>query len=136
MEHLVDMDQVHEGIGLRGYAQRDPMVEYKKEGHERFGVLIARIYATIGDRLSNVSNDVAEVIEKQQDAPKKVEYKHGEIETGVRDEKDEMNRKVVDQLGRELKVAQVTSSAKKPGRNDPCFCGSGKKFKTCHGKES
>ena len=133
MEHLVDMDQVREGIGLRGYAQRDPMVEYKKEGHERFGILVSKMYTVIGERLSYVSKEVKP--DRKSDAlqRKNVVYKHGELESGVKDEMGEMAN-ATDSLGRQLKIEQVVSNKGKVGRNDPCPCGSGKKYKHCHGK--
>ena len=139
MEHLVDMDQVREGIGLRGYAQRDPMVEYKKEGHERFGILISRIYAAVGERLTYVMKDSQvgkkDRLAKAEDEQRKnMVYRHGEFESGVRDEMGEMAGKV-DDMGRQMKVQQVASVKGKVGRNDPCPCGSGKKFKNCHGKQ-
>lgn len=133
MEHLVDMDQVREGIGLRGYAQRDPMVEYKKEGHERFGILVSKMYTVIGERLSYVSKEVKP--DRKSDAlqRKNVVYKHGELESGVKDEIGEMAN-ATDSLGRQLKIEQVVSNKGKVGRNNPCPCGSGKKYKHCHGK--
>ncbi|HLD50802.1 hypothetical protein A3K34_03330 [candidate division WWE3 bacterium RIFOXYC1_FULL_40_10] len=135
MEHLVDMDQVREGIGLRGYAQKDPMVEYKKEGHERFGILITQIYSNMGDRLVAVVQDADKRVKSKNSLEnKKIEYKHGEIETGVSEEAKLANTKVLDSSGREFKVQKVASGTPKVGRNNPCPCGSGKKYKNCHGK--
>jgi len=135
MDHLVDMDQVREGIGLRGYAQRDPMVEYKREGHERFEVLISRIYSMVGERLASISKDGAEKKKDERPSHEKITYHKGEIETGVSEEGMEMQRpKVVDESGREIKIEKVESGREKVGRNDPCPCGSGKKYKNCHGK--
>ena len=130
MEHLVDMDQVREGIGLRGYAQRDPMVEYKKEGHERFEILLSRMYFMIGERLSAVSREPVKT--PQQGKNINMTYHKGEIETGVA---DEMKEAVVDQNGRSINVEKVVSGKEKVGRNDPCPCGSGKKYKHCHGQK-
>ena len=56
MDHLVDMDQVKDGIGLKGYAQRDPMVEYKREGHERFELLIMKVYSEVVERMTNIAS--------------------------------------------------------------------------------
>jgi len=148
MDHLVDMSQVREGIGLRGYAQRDPMVEYKREGHERFELLVQRVYASVGERLVHVSKNVdPAALEKQEKnaLPKDVTYKKGELETGVSDEAalvqgksaslsaKQQPRMVKDDLGRTLNIEEVVSGKEKVGRNDPCPCGSGKKFKRCHG---
>jgi preprotein translocase subunit SecA len=134
MEHLVDMDQIRDGIGLRGYAQRDPMVEYKHEGHERFSILVSRIYASIAQRFLGLQ-DPSELLKnpKKEDL-KNVEYKYtADIESGVSEEAAPQP-KVVDQTGRTLKVERVMPSQDKLGRNDPCYCGSGKKYKNCHGK--
>ena len=135
MDHLVDMDQVREGIGLRGYAQRDPIVEYKREGHERFEILVNKVYSMVGDRLSSISKDALSENREQENKSRKLTYHKSELETGVSEEGMEMNeRKVVDDSGREMKVEKIESGKEKVGRNDPCPCGSGKKFKNCHGK--
>jgi preprotein translocase subunit SecA len=135
MDHLVDMDQVREGIGLRGYAQRDPMVEYKREGHERFEILISKVYSMVGDRLASISKDSVPEKKGSDVSREKLTYHKSEIETGVSQEGMEMQgAKVVDSSGRELKVEKVESGKEKIGRNDPCPCGSGKKFKNCHGR--
>ena len=146
MEHLVDMDQLREGIGLRGYAQRDPMVEYKREGHANFEVLVSRIYTSVAERIIKFSEsaEVKATSMKEHPAlhqhaapsklPANVTYQHGELESGVGEEMKAQKAKLVDRSGRELKVESVTAGQNKPGRNDPCPCGSGKKFKHCHGK--
>ncbi len=136
MEHLVDMDQIQEGIGLRGYAQRDPMVEYKKEGHARFELLVTKVYQTIADRLSRISIDYTPQPKNELMDTNKMSYAHGELETGVGDviKQAEQPQKLVDTEGREIKIEKVTSGQAKVGRNDPCPCGSGKKYKNCHGK--
>jgi preprotein translocase subunit SecA len=135
MSHLVDMDQVRDGIGLRGYAQRDPMVEYKREGHERFEILVSKVYSMMGERLSSVSKDVS-LKDRVSDQQQKLTYHQSELETGVSVEGQEIQeRKVIDQnSGRELKVEKIESGKEKVGRNDPCPCGSGKKYKNCHGR--
>jgi preprotein translocase subunit SecA len=135
MDHLVDMDQVREGIGLRGYAQRDPMVEYKREGHERFGILVSKVYSMVGERLLAVSREAVGMKEEKKSYSGKLAYQHGELQTGVSDEGQEMaQQRLVDESGRELKIEKVESGKEKVGRNDPCPCGSGKKYKNCHGK--
>jgi preprotein translocase subunit SecA len=138
MEHLVDMDQIREGIGLRGYAQRDPMVEYKKEGHARFGLLVTRIYTTISDRLTRVNIEFEAAPHPEKRLPvKNVNYIHGELETGVSEElvaEQNVQPQLVDEMGREIKIEKIVSGQDKVGRNDPCPCGSGKKYKNCHGR--
>jgi preprotein translocase subunit SecA len=128
MEHLVDMDHLREGIGLRGYAQRDPMVEYKKEGHQRFEILVSQMYAAIADRLSKF--DSAQMPQQKTPVRRHVEYQQGELETGVSDEALEVRSQ---QENPRFKVQEVKSNVEKVGRNDPCPCGSGKKYKKCHG---
>lgn len=132
MDHLVVMDQLREGIGLRGYAQRDPMVEYKREGHERFEILVSKIYSSIAEKLSAVLEaETAQITAKQEDASKYmhgVNYQRGELETGVADEMQ------AQQQSQAVRVEKVVSGKEKIGRNDPCPCGSGKKYKKCHGR--
>lgn len=144
MEHLVDMDQLKEGIGLRGYAQRDPMVEYKKEGHARFEILVGRIYNSIAERISRFEGvytpgEGQNILEEEMVG---ATYKKGTLESGVADEAELVTkgipeggqkRVLQDNLGRKIKIKKVTST-KEVGRNDPCPCGSGKKYKYCCGR--
>jgi len=100
MEHLDAMDSIREGIGLRAYGQKDPLVEYKQEGHKIFEKLVITVWNTIGDRATKV-----------------------QIEQVPRNEKPPMQKQRAEGGG-----------VKKVGRNDPCPCGSGKKYKLCHGR--
>jgi len=128
MEHLEAMDDVREGIGLRGYAQRDPLVEYKREGLKIFGGLLDRTYATIADRLVRVQIEGGPVREVQTVATRdQVQYQHQASDLGVGDEVRQM-------AGQSSQPRTVHRSGAKVGRNDPCPCGSGKKYKKCHGK--
>jgi len=123
MNHLVDMDQVKDGIGLKGYAQRDPMVEYKREGHERFEILMHKIYADTVERLKNIQNIEKVKVEKNV-VVEKASYNQNDY-SGFVSENDSKNKKP---------KTIVKENSEKIGRNDPCYCGSGKKFKNCHGK--
>jgi preprotein translocase subunit SecA len=123
MNHLVDMDQVKDGIGLKGYAQRDPMVEYKREGHERFEILMHKIYSETVERLRNIQN-VEKVRVEKNIATEKVSYNQNDYSGFDSDEKSK-NRKP---------QTIIKDETQKVGRNDPCYCGSGIKFKNCHGK--
>ena len=127
MEHLVDMDRIREGIGLHGYAQRDPMVEYKRQGHERFEVLIAKIYSNIAERIVKIENISVAERHTPVGSQGKMSYQSGVFESGVGEESREYN-------GSKSHVEPVRSNEPKIGRNDPCPCGSGKKFKRCHGR--
>ena len=89
----------------------------------------------MGDRLVAVVQDADKRVKSKNSLEnKKIEYKHGEIETGVSEEAKLANTKVLDSSGREFKVQKVASGTPKVGRNNPCPCGSGKKYKNCHGK--
>ena len=114
---------VKDGIGLKGYAQRDPMVEYKREGHERFEILMHKIYSETVERLRNIQN-VEKVRVEKNIATEKVSYNQNDYSGFDSDEKSK-NRKP---------QTIIKDETQKVGRNDPCYCGSGIKFKNCHGK--
>ena len=144
-DHLLSMDHLKEGIGLRGYGQKNPLQEYQKEGYDLFEELIRRMEADVVEKLMSVqlqaqpaaaqahpaaapilapSEDfdpampaaVADMQRRQQQrAPARVRLSHGEAAGGSQ------------------KVETVRRDAEKVGRNDPCPCGSGKKYKKCHG---
>ena len=116
MDHLLGMDHLKEGIGLRGYAQKNPLTEYKKEGFDMFSAMNLRIKEEITEYLFKVSvtQDSEVALEKDQDKRKIVEHRGGDSE--------------------ESKPVTVKRTEKKTGRNEPCPCGSGKKYKKCHGK--
>ena len=125
MEHLDSMDSVREGIGLRAYGQKDPLVEYKQEGHSMFEKLVVTIWSTIGDRLSRVQVEQMPKTEIQKSIVQDQRLIHEEHNYGVRDE--------AEMLAQSQKTV-VKSDKEKVGRNDPCPCGSGKKYKRCHGR--
>lgn len=118
-DHLLNMDHLREGIGLRGYAQKNPLHEYKKEGYEMFGSLMYRL-----------SNDVCEKLFRVQPVSET------DIERLEKQRRAEQQRMVLSrgESEEEEKKKPVRRHEKKIGRNDPCPCGSGKKYKKCHGK--
>ena len=113
-DHLLNMDYLKEGIGLRGYGQQDPLVAYKREGHEMFQEMIARIKEETLQKLYHIQiqreDQLQEMRAEQEDQP----MFFGPPEQPAKQQAVRKNAKV--------------------GRNDPCPCGSGKKFKKCHGK--
>lgn len=138
-EHLSDMDHLRESIGLRGYAQRDPIVEYKRESHERFSLLVDKMYNLIAERLSNLT--VSTTPPTKQNMPSSnLQYSSPEMESGVSDEASLIRRQQVARAnpqlsraynqGAKVTVANVVAS-NTPKRNDPCPCGSGLKYKKC-----
>ncbi|WP_408629103.1 preprotein translocase subunit SecA [Anaeromyxobacter terrae] len=129
-DHLLSMDHLRQGIGLRGYGQKDPKQEYKKEGYEMFVQMTWRVKsAVIGNllRLQLVRQESAEEIEQkrlaaQRRAMQRITETHAEAgEGGDGEEKPR------------AKQETVVRTQPKVGRNDPCPCGSGKKYKKCHG---
>ncbi len=110
-DHLLDMDHLREGIGLRGYAQQDPLREYQKEAYDLFLSLIDRLKHDFTEKLFMVQLAAQEEIDRPEQ-PQQFVLSRGEEQT----EKKPVKRK-----------------EKKVGRNDPCPCGSGKKYKKCCG---
>ncbi|MFO8153430.1 preprotein translocase subunit SecA [Thioalkalivibrio sp.] len=131
-EHLAAMDYLRQGIGLRGYAQRNPKQEYKREAFAMFEALLERIKHDVIKmllRLQLRSESAAEEFGRRfARAPEGIQFRHEDPGSPLR--------------GREER-AEAPDSAQpfrregpKLGRNDPCWCGSGKKFKHCHGRLS
>ena len=124
-EHLSMMDQLRQGIHLRGYAQKNPKQEYKRESFEMFTEMLDRIkheVVTILSRVQVRSDEELEAIEAQRrQSSGDIEYQHEDASAmGTSDSEDEHTPFVRDE--------------RKVGRNEPCPCGSGKKYKQCHGK--
>jgi preprotein translocase subunit SecA len=125
-DHLAAMDHLRQGIHLRGYAQKNPKQEYKREAFELFSDMLDRIKREVIAIITRVQirepEDVA-AIEAQRAKPQQVQYQHPDANApaGAADG--------------EVAVARpVVRSQPKVGRNEPCPCGSGKKYKQCHGK--
>jgi preprotein translocase subunit SecA len=109
-DHLLGMDHLKEGIGLRGYGQKDPLVEYKKEAFDIFGAMTSRISTEVVGRLFKIQVQEKDAVKKEPQKQMRLNYNRGEGST-----------------------AQTMRREKKVGRNDPCPCGSGKKYKKCCG---
>lgn len=134
-EHLREMDELREGIHLRAYAQKDPLVEYKTEAFEMFMEMMRRIRSgvlSIVFRMFPVVPD--EVVERKPRRPRREQLNlvHQEsIGMGLKVMAGEADVATAVKSDVKLKPVKVTQ---KVGRNDPCPCGSGKKYKHCHGK--
>ncbi|MBE9559752.1 MAG: preprotein translocase subunit SecA [Proteobacteria bacterium] len=131
-EHLAAMDYLRQSIGLRGYAQKNPKQEYKREAFEMFTELLEKMKYEVITVLSKVKIQSSEEVEQLEanENPEvaNVNYQHADAE-GMQQPPAEGEP--------EGQAAQPYQRAqKKIGRNDPCYCGSGKKFKQCHGKLS
>jgi preprotein translocase subunit SecA len=144
-DHLYAMDLLRESIGLRGVAERDPRIEYKKEGSRLFGEFMKAIRDRVTDIIFKVRLNQQFVMKNVYD--KAVEtfqqpqgYGVGQSDAAqeVRAERAAMaNEDAPSQPDvREEKTAPIINEAPKVGRNDPCPCGSGKKYKQCCGKDS
>ncbi|MEY2619517.1 MAG: putative preprotein translocase SecA subunit [Pseudomonadota bacterium] len=127
-EHLAALDYLRQGIHLRGYAQKQPKQEYKREAFELFGQLldsvkneVTRTLMTVRVESSTQLDEAAEAIEGRAERIANVTYtaptETGEPETSV-----------------DAATARATGGTPRVGRNDPCPCGSGKKYKQCHGR--
>ena len=116
-DHLYAMDSLKEGIGLRGYGQRDPLVEYKREAYDMFEDLIQRIKEEVSELIFKVQITRKPSFRKVSPQP---------VLTGAGKSSSSM-------LGKKLQKNKRTRS--KIGRNDPCPCGSGKKYKYCCGRQ-
>jgi preprotein translocase subunit SecA len=120
-EHLRSMDYLREGIGLRGYGQRDPKLEYKREGFEMFQAMLFRIREGAVRSLTRVR--VQKPAEEAAEPPAEFRHKAALPSGGSRPQ------------GPAAKPGNHRMEAERPkvGRNDPCPCGSGKKYKKCCG---
>jgi preprotein translocase subunit SecA len=110
MDHLDSMDSLRDGIGLRGYGQRDPLVEYKKESYRMFQTLLGSIEESVVSTIFRIQ------VVKKVESPME-------------------NKDISTSGGDETAGSSIPETKKKKiGRNEPCPCGSGKKYKKCHGK--
>ncbi len=129
MNHLDEIDYLREGIGLRGYGQRDPLIEYKREAFHMFSEMLDNIRGSIVNTIFKINLVSVQVQSENQAPAQNLKY------SGASEE--------VEQFGaaRKIRDGETEAAPQKPiinkdkiGRNDPCPCGSGKKYKKCHGK--
>ncbi|MDA8866475.1 preprotein translocase subunit SecA [Porticoccaceae bacterium] len=130
-DHLTNMDQLRQGIGLRAYAQKNPKQEYKRESFELFEQLLENIKHGTIRYLSHVQvssqDDVDRMEQQRKNQALNHQYQHAQLE--------ELNESEVETDQNSSDTAKpVLRSAPKVGRNSPCPCGSGKKYKQCCGK--
>jgi preprotein translocase subunit SecA len=127
-EHLAALDYLRQGIHLRGYAQKNPKQEYKREAFELFSQLldvvkmdVTRVLMTVRIQSQEEVERAAEAIEERAERISNVTYTHPNEDGSVSQDAD-------------VAVAVLAAQVPKVGRNDPCPCGSGKKYKQCHGR--
>lgn len=125
-EHLAALDHLRQGIHLRGYAQKNPKQEYKREAFELFSTMLESIKREVIQVLMSVQvrseADVADV--EPTPAPENIQYHHADYEEALANEAPK----------EEAAATTFVREQQKVGRNDPCPCGSGKKYKQCHGR--
>jgi preprotein translocase subunit SecA len=126
-EHLASLDYLRQGIHLRGYAQKNPKQEYKREAFELFAQLltqvkmeVTRVLMTVRIQTQEQAAQAAEALEEQAAHVSNVTYTHPNEDGSVSQEPE--------------RSAAPAGAVPRVGRNDPCPCGSGKKYKNCHGK--
>ena len=130
-EHLAAMDHLRQGIHLRGYAQKNPKQEYKRESFELFEGLLDVLKTDVVTILSKVRVQQQEEVEKMEaqrqaqaeEAARRAQTQHAVAENQLADDEAEA-----------VSPQTVVRDERKVGRNEPCPCGSGKKYKQCHGK--
>jgi len=133
-EHLAAMDQLRQGIHLRGYGQKDPKQEYKREAFQMFNSLLDHIKqeaVTILAKVQVTREEDVQAMDEQLQAPMDMHFEHAEAHSAF-----ELEQPVEEDLGADATAESQTYVRRDPkvGRNDLCPCGSGMKYKHCHGK--
>ncbi|MBO2673445.1 preprotein translocase subunit SecA [Shewanella algae] len=131
-EHLAAMDHLRQGIHLRGYAQKNPKQEYKRESFELFQQMLESLKHDVISILSKVQ------VQAQSDVDE-MEARRREEEARIQHQYQHATSEALNEAEHDAEVAAhtpVVRDGEKVGRNDPCPCGSGKKYKQCHGKLS
>ena len=131
-EHLAAMDYLRQGIHFRGYAQKDPKQEYKREAFEMFSSLLDHIKYEVIEILFKVQirqEEDVNAIDEQMQAPREMHFEHA-VAPGF----DDFDEPAVIVEEENISEQPYVREGIKVGRNDPCYCGSEKKYKHCHGK--
>jgi preprotein translocase subunit SecA len=134
-EHLSTMDHLRQGIHLRGYAQKNPKQEYKREAFELFSQMLERIKREVVEVLSKVQVQAeADVVavEEQRRASGSMSYRHDTVQPATAGTAPGASPEA--EAAVESEHRPFVRDGRKIGRNEPCPCGSGKKYKQCHGK--
>jgi preprotein translocase subunit SecA len=137
-EHLGAMDYLRQGIHLRGYAQKNPKQEYKREAFEMFGVMLDRVKHQVTTILSKArlrgEADV-EAVEEQQRSTDRMQFRHAAAAPAIGSAAGPTAAAASASAPEAPEpVMPFVRTERKVGRNEPCPCGSGKKFKHCHGR--
>lgn len=135
MSHLDNMDELRQGIGLRAYGQRDPLTEYKFESYDMFNEMTSSIREDIVMNLFRVEVAQDQTLKLDPVGRRNLQYQHN-INDGMDQERqrDQMQTNQGNHTNQKEKKQQPVVKPDEPGRNDPCPCGSGKKYKRCCGR--
>ena len=148
-EHLASMDHLRQGIGLRGYAQKNPKQEYKREAFEMFARLLDDVKYTVSTTLARLhiptAEEIAEMEARQRELQRQqqqqaMKFIHADAAAVPEESAPPQQQAASGQPGAAVRRAQpaprqpVTRQGRKIGRNEPCPCGSGKKYKQCCGR--
>ena len=131
-EHLAALDYLRQGIHLRGYAQKDPKKEYKREAFEMFGDTLDQVKKDVTSILTRAqlrSEEDVEALEERSQG-QNMRFQHAEARSAMEGPDNQMASGSADARQTEPFVRHD----RKVGRNEPCPCGSGKKYKRCHGQ--
>jgi preprotein translocase subunit SecA len=136
-EHLAALDHLRQGIHLRGYAQKNPKQEYKREAIELFSFMLQRVRDDVSKLLLTVKVQGREEVEQaERDAEQahvqNVQYHHSDYEEALAEPASD--KRASSAAAEHASQGTVRNAFPKVGRNEPCPCGSGKKFKQCHGR--
>ena len=137
MEHIDAMTNLRESVALRGYGQRDPLIEYKQESFVMIKKLLASIQHNVINTLFKIQINIdapAQAMPKRQIDPNKFQTNEDKIEAGVTSPRQPMPTTPEARVAQRISAnSPAPSDVPKVGRNEPCPCGSGKKYKKCHG---
>jgi preprotein translocase subunit SecA len=133
-EHLSALDYLRQGIHLRGYAQKQPKQEYKREAFELFGQLLDSVKNEVTKVLMTVQVQSGEQLEQAADEMEDRAERIANVTYTAPTETGEVESKLDQTTARQTPVAAAVAASARVGRNEPCPCGSGKKYKHCHGK--
>jgi len=140
-EHLAAMDYLRQGIHLRGYAQKNPKQEYKREAFEMFGTMLDQVKHSVISIVSRAqlrSEQDVEAVEEQRSSAARMQFRHAEAQSAIANPSANVSRNLAGaaQPGPQNSepITPFVRTERKVGRNEPCPCGSGKKYKRCHGQ--
>jgi preprotein translocase subunit SecA len=146
-EHLAAMDYLRQGIHLRGYAQKNPKQEYKREAFEMFGTMLDEVKHSVISIVSRAqlrSEQDVEAVEEQRSSAARMQFRHAEAQSAISSASPSPLANAAGNLAGAAQpgpqnsepITPFVRTGKKVGRNEPCPCGSGKKYKRCHGQLS